>query len=100
MDTDLARAFSLIRQLQGALNGKTFRAGAFSGTTNGSGEVVITVPHGMSNIPTAVLLTTNSSSGVQITARAINVGATTFDAYVVRSAAAAISVGGYWVAIG
>lgn len=76
------------------------RFGTFSGTTSATGELTTTVAHGLARTPGAVLLTSNSSSGTQITARAINLTATTFDVYVVRSAAAAVAVGGYWAVIG
>lgn len=76
------------------------RGGTFAGTTSASGELVATVPHGLGRIPTAVTATPNSASGTQITARVIALTSTTFDVYVVRSAAAAIAVGGYWIAIG
>lgn len=82
------------------VSGIGVRFGTFAGTTSAAGEVVIPVTHGLGRTPAAILATTNSASGTQITVRAINAGSTTFDAYVVRSAAAAVGVGGYWIAVG
>lgn len=76
------------------------RFGTFSGTTSAAGDVVIPITHGLGKTPAAAFMSSNSSSGTQITVRAITPTSTTISAYVVRSAAAAVAVSGYWLVIG
>jgi hypothetical protein len=87
---NLERAFTLIRQLQGALDGMAIRVGAI-GTINAGATTNIT--HGLGRTPVAVF--TQSANG-QVALGVDNVGTTTFRV----ANASGTNTTGYWIAVG
>jgi hypothetical protein len=77
---DLKKAFTLIRQLQDAINGKTVRSGSNTVTFTASGvSSTRTVTHELGATPASIQLTDIDSSG-RVVSRVVNgsVNDTTF----------------------
>lgn len=70
---DLQRAFSLIRQVQGALDGQAIRSGVavvtFSASTS---SAATTVQHGLDTAPTSIQLTCESTGDARATYSAVD----------------------------
>lgn len=80
MTANLDRLWSLVRQLQGALDGKSKKSGTVVCTWPGGSQItnVPTVTHGLGKTPETVQLTVMSTSVISVWAWANSVGSTTF----------------------
>jgi len=101
--SDIQRAFTLIRQLQGALDGKTIRVGTgtlvFTASTDSADA---TITHGLGTMPTTVLACAASAPNFTDipSFNAHTLGATTFLMNGRKAAASTVNVTFYWLVIG
>lgn len=75
---NVVRLAALVRQLQGAVGGRKFRAGTASLSWSASTTAGVTVTHGLGETPTVVLLTVHGTPSALVTAHPHTIGATTF----------------------